>query len=62
MLETLRESQNRVASMALIHEELYEGDKIDTFDFAAYLRKLASELFSSYNVGNDNISLKLDLE
>ena len=62
MLETLRESQNRVASMALIHEELYEGDKIDTFDFAAYLRKLTSELFSSYNVGNDNISLNLDLE
>ena len=62
MLETLRESQNRVASMTLIHEELYEGDKIDTFDFAAYLRKLTSELFSSYNVGNDNISLNLDLE
>jgi len=62
MLEALRESQNRVASMALIHEELYEGDKIDTFDFAAYLRKLASDLFSSYNLGNDGISLKLDLE
>ncbi|OEU41811.1 hypothetical protein BGV40_12920 [Methanosarcina sp. Ant1] len=62
MLETLRESQNRVASMALIHEELYEGDKIDTFDFAAYLWKLTSELFSSYNVGNNNISLNLDLE
>jgi PAS domain S-box-containing protein len=61
ILEALRESQNRVASMALIHEELYEGDKIDTFDFAAYIHKLTSHLFSSYNVKNDNVSLKLDI-
>src|SRR5690606_17804574 len=61
MLETLKESQNRVASMALIHEELYKGDKNDTLDFAAYLRKLTADLFSSYNLGNDNISLKMDL-
>ena len=62
MLEAFRESQNRVASMALIHEELYEGDKIDTFDFAAYIHKLTSHLFSSYNVNNNNnVSLKLDI-
>ena len=37
-------------------------NKIDTLDFAAYLRKLTADLFSSYNLGNDSISLKLDLE
>lgn len=62
ILETLKESQNRVASMALIHEELYKGDKNDTLDFAAYLHKLTADLFSSYNLGNDNISLKMNLE
>ncbi|WP_342764211.1 histidine kinase dimerization/phosphoacceptor domain -containing protein [Methanosarcina sp. 1.H.A.2.2] len=62
MFEAFRESQNRVASMALIHEELYKGDDIDTLDFAAYLRKLTADLLNSYLVGNDNISLKLDLE
>ncbi|WP_269850423.1 sensor histidine kinase [Methanosarcina horonobensis] len=61
MLEAFRESQNRVASMALIHEELYRGDKNDALDFAAYLRKFASDLFSSYNLGN-NVSLRMDLE
>ncbi len=62
VLEAFRESQNRVISMALIHEELYKGDKVDTLDFAAYLRKLAPDLLTSYTVGDDEISLKLDLE
>ncbi|WP_440946054.1 PocR ligand-binding domain-containing protein [Methanosarcina sp. T3] len=62
MLESFRESQNRVTSMALIHEELYKGKELDTLDFAAYLRKLAADLFDSYNLGNSGISLKLDLE
>uniref|UniRef100_UPI000AAA8A0A sensor histidine kinase n=1 Tax=Methanosarcina horonobensis TaxID=418008 RepID=UPI000AAA8A0A len=62
VVEAFMESQSRVISMALIHEELYKGDKIDTLDFAAYLRKLTENLFSSYNPGNKEISFKLDLE
>ncbi len=61
-LEAFRESQNRVASMALIHEELYQGKDMETLDFAAYLQELTSELFSSYTVGNERVSLKLDIE
>lgn len=60
-LEAFRESQNRVISMALIHEELYEGKGMDTIDFAVYLRKLALDLFSSYLVETEKINLKLDL-
>jgi len=62
VIEAFRESQNRVISMALIHEELYKGDNIDTLDFAAYLRKLTADLFSLYNPGNKDVNLKLDLE
>ncbi len=62
VLEAFRESQNRVISMAIIHEELYKGEEIDTLDFAAYLRKLTADLLSSYRVGKDDISLELDLE
>lgn len=61
VVEAFMESQSRIISMALIHEELYRGDKIDSLDFAVYLRKLAADLFNSYNPGNKNISLKLDL-
>src|SRR5690606_11192514 len=62
ILEAFRESQNRVASMALIHEELYRGDKNDSLDFAAYIHNLTADLFSTYIVGNDNVSLKMDIE
>ncbi|AKB22276.1 sensory transduction histidine kinase [Methanosarcina sp. WH1] len=62
VVEAFMESQSRVISMALIHEELYRGDKIDSLDFAAYLRKLTADLFRSYKPGNKYISLELDLE
>jgi len=61
-LEAFRESQNRVISMALIHEELYEGKGMDTIDFAVYLRKLTLDLFNSYAVETRKVSLNLDLE
>jgi two-component sensor histidine kinase len=62
VLEAFRESQNRVESIAMIHERLHESESTDAFDFSDYLRKLTTDLFSSYNVGNRNISLKLNLE
>ncbi len=62
VVEAFRESQNRVASMALIHEELYKGDELKTLDFAAYLQNLTTNLFGSYNLRNNDIVLKLDLE
>jgi PAS domain S-box-containing protein len=62
VLEAFKESQSRIASIAMIHEELHEGEGMDTLDFSDYLRKLTAELFSSYRVGNNKISLKLDLE
>ncbi len=62
VVEAFMESQSRVISMALIHEELYKGDKIDTLDFSAYLEKLTKGLFGSYNIGNKDISFELNLE
>jgi PAS domain S-box-containing protein len=38
VLESFRESQDRVISMALIHEELHEGEGVDTLNFSQYLQ------------------------
>ncbi|WP_440945070.1 PAS domain S-box protein [Methanosarcina sp. T3] len=64
VLKAFRESQDRVASIALIHEELHEegGRTTDTLNFPLYLQRLVENLFRTYNLGNVDISLNLDLK
>ncbi|MDY9927174.1 PAS domain S-box protein [Methanosarcina sp.] len=62
VLEAFRESQNRVISMALIHEELYKGGRLDTINFSSYIEELSKSLFLTYRLDNTDISLKMDLE
>jgi len=62
ILEAFRVSQDRVISMALIHEELHEGGEIDTLNFSPYLERLVENLFHTYTLGDSCISLNLDLE
>ncbi|MGB9928634.1 MAG: sensor histidine kinase, partial [Methanosarcina sp.] len=62
VLEAFKESQNRVISMALIHEELYKGEGTYTLNFSAYLKKLAENLFQTYSLKSKNIHLSMDLE
>jgi PAS domain S-box-containing protein len=62
VLEAFRESQNRVLSMSLIHEELYKGEGSDTLDFSEYLQRLAENLFKTYSLNSKNICLNVDLE
>ena len=62
VLEAFRESQDRVISMALIHEELYKGGELDTLNFSPYIKELADNLFQTYRLGNTDISLNMDLE
>lgn len=64
VLQAFKESKDRVASMALIHEELYRStdSTAQILDFSVYLTNLAAYLFDSYKIKNNNISLKLNLE
>ncbi|MPN00220.1 putative sensor histidine kinase pdtaS [bioreactor metagenome] len=62
VLEAFRESQDRVISMALIHEELYKGGGFDALNFSSYIEKLAENLFETYRLGNADLSLNMDLE
>ncbi len=62
VLEAFRESQNRVATMAIIHEELYRSRDNETLDFSAYLQKLTADLFHSYIVRKGDVDMQLDIE
>ena len=62
VLEAFRESQDRVVSMALIHEELHEGGGDNEVNFSPYLEKLVENLFKTYRLGNTDISLNMYVE
>jgi len=53
----LRESQNRVRTMALVHEKLYRSNNLAGIDFAEYLRELATFLLQSYSQHHHDITL-----
>ncbi len=62
VIEAFRESENRVVSMSIIHEELHKSESASSVDFVAYLKKLTAELLRSYRVRNEKIQLFLDVD
>jgi two-component sensor histidine kinase len=52
----LRESQQRVLSMALIHERLYTGKQMAAIEFDSYARTLVQELVYSYSGRGGNVT------
>jgi PAS domain S-box-containing protein len=48
VLEIFKESQNRIRSMALIHEKLYQSRDLDKINFSEYIQSLTKDLFRSY--------------
>jgi PAS domain S-box-containing protein len=61
VLEAFRESQSRVISMALIHEELHKGETFEKLNFSSYIEELVDNLLITYRLGNCDINLKMDL-
>jgi len=54
-----KESQDRVKSMAIVHEKLYQSGNFAEINFSEYLKNLASSIYSSYGVDMDIIKLKI---
>ncbi|WP_082122646.1 PAS domain-containing sensor histidine kinase [Methanoculleus sediminis] len=46
--ESIRESVNRVKSLALVHESLYRSESLAAVDIGAYAHRLADDLVQSY--------------
>jgi PAS domain S-box-containing protein len=59
-LQLLRESQNRIRSMSLIHQTLYESKDFARVDFRSFLDTLVPTLVSSYSADPSRITLLID--
>ena len=59
--EMLKESQNRVRSMALVHEQLYQSKDLSNIDFAEYIQNLAHNLFQAYEIHAQGIKLQTNI-
>lgn len=60
--EIFRDMQNRVHSMALVHESLYGAENLARIDFAEYARTLAEDILASHGSPSFPVHLKTDLE
>ncbi len=56
-----RDSRNRIRSMALIHEKLYQSPDMSRIPFHDYVRSLMHELFSAHNALGRRIELDLQM-
>ncbi len=60
--DALLESQHRVESMALIHEQLYETTDLREVDLARHAALLIAKLFNSYGVSGGRIECRIQIE
>jgi PAS domain S-box-containing protein len=61
-LEVFNETQSRIKSIALIHEQLYQSKDLVRIDFAEYTQNLGSYLFQSYGVSSNDIKLRVKVD
>ncbi|GAB4200865.1 MAG: hypothetical protein OHK0022_22330 [Roseiflexaceae bacterium] len=60
--DIFRDSQNRINTMALTHEQLYGSEDLASVDLSHYLRRLVMQVIQSYERSTSEIELALDLE
>lgn len=60
--EKFQEGSQRVQSMAFIHQNLYQGENIDSIDIQEYVRMLTDNLLQSYNADANRIHLTTHVE
>jgi len=61
-LGLFKSSQNRVKSMALIHERLYQSKDFSRIDVADYVQNLTNHLFITYGISKDAVKLKINIQ
>jgi two-component sensor histidine kinase len=58
----LKEGMQRVQSMAFIHQNLYQGNSVNSVNMQEYIKILSDHLFQTYNIRAGKIRLHTSIE
>jgi PAS domain S-box-containing protein len=56
------DSQSRIKSMAMVHEQLYQSADLSSINFENYLNNLVGHLFNSFKIDPESIQFDLNVE
>ncbi|MCX5632252.1 MAG: ATP-binding protein [Phycisphaerae bacterium] len=56
------ECQNRIKTMALIHEKFYHSEDLSNIDFETYVKDLVKTLVEFYDVSQNKITVDINIE
>ncbi|WP_158607332.1 sensor histidine kinase [Rhodohalobacter sp. SW132] len=58
----LQDSQNRIQSIALIHDKLYKTESLSDIDLDLYIKDLVESIHGTFTEYNDAVTLQFDLD
>lgn len=58
----LRDMENRIKAMSLVHEKLYKSRNLSRLDLKEYLTELVDNIISGYGITADKIKIKNEME
>lgn len=61
-LSMIRESKNRISSMALIHEMLYVTKDFSKININTYITKLSQSVYQSFYMSESNVTFDYDID
>ncbi len=59
LTEKFRDAQNRIRSMALIHEKLYQSQEFSGINFGDYIKLLVQELHQANNRHDPDVTIDI---
>ncbi len=61
-LKAVQDGQNRVRSMALVHEKFYQAEELSEIDFGEYVEKLTQYIYQSYGDKTDRVKMIIEAD
>lgn len=60
--DMFKEGEDRIRSMSLVYEQLYQSNDFANIDFGEYIKNLANGLFTFYGVDTNKVKLNIEIK